>query len=131
MGGEDLFMQKCMDKHGVAKVFNFSMKKRPLSVRSAQGTAESERTCGLDAGLPFSRKAGHAAPIPDARRVFRVPCQHTEGMGVGKQALDTLSEIWNTWMHKGGSMQFGRFVYENADTKRRQIAEIRIINSTN
>merc|ERR1711866_38959 len=46
---------------------------------------------GFDTFL--SRKAGHAAPIPDARRVFRVPCQHTEGMGVGRQALDTLSEM--------------------------------------
>merc|ERR1712187_632822 len=78
--------------------------KRPLSVRSAQGTAESERTCGLDARLPFSRKAGHAATISDARRVFRVPCQHSEGMGVGKQALDTLSEIVEymdaqRWLH--------------------------------
>merc|ERR1712066_414048 len=28
--GEDLFMQKCMDKHGVSKVFNFSMSKNPF-----------------------------------------------------------------------------------------------------
>merc|ERR1712217_804793 len=42
--GEDLFMQKCMDKHGVAKVFNFSMSKnalcpsdRPKELQKAKG----------------------------------------------------------------------------------------------
>ena len=58
--GEDLFMQKCMDKHGVSKVFNFSMSKnalcpsdRPKELQKAKGLVAWTPDC-LSAEKPVT-----------------------------------------------------------------------------
>merc|ERR1711976_843353 len=58
--GEDLFMQKCMDTHGVAKVFNFSMSKnalcpsdRPKELQKAKGVVAWTPDC-LSAEKPVT-----------------------------------------------------------------------------
>merc|ERR1712050_263266 len=58
--GEDLFMQKCMDTHGVAKVFNFSMGKnalcpsdRPKELQKAKGVVAWTPDC-LSAEKPVT-----------------------------------------------------------------------------